>query len=136
MNWLKCWKKPVFALPGCQRMSVNTLLCDTLALADLKCPAFGARAPRRLKAPYAICTHREQKSKTRNRPKSVQHELGTLSPFLATTHRTLDQCWLLKPQSTQGSSALCSFVNYHIRLHFTDPSVQTPPPPKLLQPPE
>ena len=26
--------KPVFALPGCQRMSVNTLLCDTLALAD------------------------------------------------------------------------------------------------------
>ena len=28
-------QKPVFALPGCQRMSVNTLLCDTLALADL-----------------------------------------------------------------------------------------------------
>ena len=27
-------QKPVFALPGCQRMSVNTLLCDTLALAD------------------------------------------------------------------------------------------------------
>ena len=29
-------QKPVFALPGCQRMSVNTLLCDTLALADLR----------------------------------------------------------------------------------------------------
>ena len=28
-------QKPVFALPGCQRMSVNTLLCDTLGLADL-----------------------------------------------------------------------------------------------------
>ena len=27
-------QKPVFALPGCQRMSVNTLLCDTLGLAD------------------------------------------------------------------------------------------------------
>ena len=26
--------KPVFALPGCQRMSGNTLLCNTLALAD------------------------------------------------------------------------------------------------------
>ena len=25
---------PVFALPGCQRMSVNTLLCDTLGLAE------------------------------------------------------------------------------------------------------
>ena len=28
-------QKPVFALPGCQQMSVNTLLCDTLALADV-----------------------------------------------------------------------------------------------------
>ena len=28
-------RKPVFALPGCQQMSVNTLLCDTLGLADL-----------------------------------------------------------------------------------------------------
>ena len=28
-------QKPVFALPGCQRTSVNTLLCDTLGLADL-----------------------------------------------------------------------------------------------------
>ena len=27
-------QKPVFALPGCQRASVNTLLCDTLGLAD------------------------------------------------------------------------------------------------------
>ena len=26
--------KPVFALPRCQRMSVNTLLCDTLGLAE------------------------------------------------------------------------------------------------------
>ena len=33
-------QKPVFALPGCQRMSVNTLLCDTLALADLTCRNF------------------------------------------------------------------------------------------------
>ena len=29
-------QKPVFALPGCQRMSVNTLLCDTLGLADFE----------------------------------------------------------------------------------------------------
>ena len=29
-------QKPVFALPGCQRMSVNTLLCDSLGLADKK----------------------------------------------------------------------------------------------------
>ena len=28
-------QKPVFALPSCQRTSVNTLLCDTLALAEL-----------------------------------------------------------------------------------------------------
>ena len=28
-------QKPVFALPGCQQMSVNTLLCDTLALAEV-----------------------------------------------------------------------------------------------------
>ena len=27
-------RKTVFALPGCQQMSVNTLLCDTLGLAD------------------------------------------------------------------------------------------------------
>ena len=27
-------QKPLFALRGCQRMSVNTLLCDTLALAE------------------------------------------------------------------------------------------------------
>ena len=27
-------QKPVFALAGCQPMSVNTLLCDTLGLAD------------------------------------------------------------------------------------------------------
>ena len=33
-------QKPVFALPGCQRMSVNTLLCDTLGLADLCAHAF------------------------------------------------------------------------------------------------
>ena len=37
---IRSWKiaqmlqKPVFALPGCQRMSVNTLLCDTLGLAE------------------------------------------------------------------------------------------------------
>ena len=29
-------RKPVFALPGCQRTSVNTLLCDTLGLADVR----------------------------------------------------------------------------------------------------
>ena len=28
-------QNPVFALPGCQRMSVNTLLCDALALAEI-----------------------------------------------------------------------------------------------------
>ena len=28
-------QKPVFALPGCQHMSVNTLLCDTLGLAEM-----------------------------------------------------------------------------------------------------
>ena len=27
-------QKTVFTLPGCQRMSANTLLCDTLTLAD------------------------------------------------------------------------------------------------------
>ena len=31
-------QKPVFALPGCQQMSVNTLLCDTLALAEFGHP--------------------------------------------------------------------------------------------------
>ena len=31
-------QKPVFALPGCQRMSVNTLLCDTLAFAEIHSP--------------------------------------------------------------------------------------------------
>ena len=33
-KWLKRCKKPVFVLPGCQRMCVNTLLCETLGLAD------------------------------------------------------------------------------------------------------
>ena len=33
-EWLKSCQKAVFALPGCQRMSVSTLLCDALALAD------------------------------------------------------------------------------------------------------
>ena len=28
-------QKPAFALPGCQRMSVNTLLCDILGLAEI-----------------------------------------------------------------------------------------------------
>ena len=27
-------QKPVFALPDCQRMNVNTFLCDTLGLAE------------------------------------------------------------------------------------------------------
>ena len=31
-------QKPVFALPGCQRTSVNTLLCDTLGLAEFLFP--------------------------------------------------------------------------------------------------
>ena len=30
----KMLQKPVFALPGCQPISVNTLLCDTLGLAE------------------------------------------------------------------------------------------------------
>ena len=34
-KWLKRCKKSVFALPGCQQMSLSTLLCDTL-------PKFGA----------------------------------------------------------------------------------------------
>ena len=29
-------QKPVFALPGCQRMSVNSLFCDTLGLAETR----------------------------------------------------------------------------------------------------
>ena len=33
-NGSKMLQKPVFALPGCQRTSVNTLVCDTLGLAD------------------------------------------------------------------------------------------------------
>ena len=33
-------QKPVFALPGCQGTSVNTLLCDTLGLADLPASQF------------------------------------------------------------------------------------------------
>ena len=31
----KMLQKPVFALPGCQPISVNTLVCDTLGLARL-----------------------------------------------------------------------------------------------------
>ena len=30
-------QKPVRALAGCQQMSVNTLLCDTLGLAECVC---------------------------------------------------------------------------------------------------
>ena len=36
-SWLEMaqmLQKPLFALPGCQRTSVNTLLCDTLGLAE------------------------------------------------------------------------------------------------------
>ena len=32
-------QKPLFALPGCQQISVNTLVCDTLGLAELQCHA-------------------------------------------------------------------------------------------------
>ena len=32
-------QKPVFALPGCQQISVNTLWCDTLGLAENVLPA-------------------------------------------------------------------------------------------------
>ena len=32
----KALEKSVFALPGCQQISVNTLLCDTMGLAELK----------------------------------------------------------------------------------------------------
>ena len=35
LDMAKMLQKPMFALPGCQRISVNTLLCDTLGLADL-----------------------------------------------------------------------------------------------------
>ena len=35
-------QKPVFTLPGCQRMSVNTLLCDTLGRADSAIPPYCA----------------------------------------------------------------------------------------------
>ena len=31
----KMLQKPVFALPACQPMSANTLLCDTLGLAEI-----------------------------------------------------------------------------------------------------
>ena len=43
----KMLQKPVFALPGCRRMSVNTLLCDTLALADFL--SVGSRERKRKK---------------------------------------------------------------------------------------
>ena len=34
MATLKVLQTPMFALPGCQRISVNSLLCDTLRLAE------------------------------------------------------------------------------------------------------
>ena len=34
LEMAKVLQKPVFALPGYQPISVNTLLCDTLGLAD------------------------------------------------------------------------------------------------------
>ena len=50
-------QKPVFALPGCQRTSVNTLLCDTLALAEncaIRFARFGSLAD-----PDSNRTHRD-----------------------------------------------------------------------------
>ena len=49
-------QNPVFALPGCQRMSVNTLLRDTLGLAECFCTRLCSFAcfcvwPRRLERP-------------------------------------------------------------------------------------
>ena len=43
-NWkmAEMLQKPVFALPGCQRTSVNTLLCDTLGLAEIIGLGFGS----------------------------------------------------------------------------------------------
>ena len=34
LEMAKMLQKPVFALQGCQLVSVNTLLCDTLGLAE------------------------------------------------------------------------------------------------------
>ena len=34
LDMAKMLQKSVFALPGCRPISVNTLLCDTLGLAD------------------------------------------------------------------------------------------------------
>ena len=34
LEMIRMLQKSVFALPGCQQTSVNTLLCDTLGLAE------------------------------------------------------------------------------------------------------
>ena len=36
LEMIQMLQKPVFALPGCQQMSVNTLLCDTLGLDEIE----------------------------------------------------------------------------------------------------
>ena len=56
--------KPVFALPGCQRTSVNTLLCDTLGLADKNCS---------FKFLSSICTSDIEKSHCIHSDRMNQH---------------------------------------------------------------
>ena len=62
--WLML-QKPVFALLGCQRMSVNTLLCDTLGL--------GNSALLRASSPAATTTCEQM---------NLVCELSTSPPFL------------------------------------------------------
>ena len=49
-------QKPVFVLPGCQRMSVNTLLCDTLGLAEIV--LYPIALPLSCIAPYRAITQK------------------------------------------------------------------------------
>ena len=55
LDMAKMLQKPVFALLGCQRMSVNTLLCDTLTLAEKGPPVHGSRSSREIDTRNASC---------------------------------------------------------------------------------
>ena len=58
----------VFVLPGCQPICVNTLLCDTLGLADLGCSNRRSQIAR-----FVIRTYTVQRSAKGRRQKAVGH---------------------------------------------------------------
>ena len=96
-------QKPVFVLPGCQPMSVNTLLCDTLGLAE------GSKSQPRLgpsiKAPFGVLLPYWQAPDARSKRTTKKCTIKTYSFDLFSevleSHSSSDLGWVV------GAAAAC-----------------------------